>query len=107
MCPFVETVPKAQSYAHTWPRRLSLRPSSHWVFPTTNMFTQENWEVGGQEGGNGTEKQEKGKKIKAQPKASRERRALGHILGRGLSRMSLRLCPLIRGGDRMTIRSLL
>ena len=62
------------------------------------MFTQENWEVEGQEGGNGMEKQEKGKKIKAQPKASWERRALGHILGRGLSHMSLRLCPLIRGG---------
>ena len=62
-----------------------------WVFPTTNMFIQENWEVGGQEGGNRTEKQEKGKKTKAQPKARRGMRASGHVLGQGLSCTSLRL----------------
>lgn len=54
--------------------------------------------MGGRKEGMERKKQDKGKKIKAQPKASRGRRAAGHVLGQGLSRMSLRLCLLMRGG---------
>lgn len=81
------------------PRRLGLRPPSHWVFPTTSTFIQESWEAGGQEGGNRTEKQERGKETKAQPEARRGTRASGHALGQGLSCTSRRLSVHQGGGE--------